>query len=151
MLKKLLLTTLLTTSIFGVELVVDAKFIRDDVKEIVTNDVTGLVFQDNSATRTVQKDWRGAIDYCHSLNFAGFDDWYLPGIKELKSIIDTTKHKPAIKDGFKQVTSNYYWSSSPYVSFSYSKLAWSVYFKSGDSYYSYKTDELYVRCARAGQ
>lgn len=46
------------------------------------------------------------------------------------------------------VSSNY-WSSSSSVS--YSKSAWNVYFKYGDSYSYSKTDEYYVRCARAGQ
>ncbi|MEA1982225.1 MAG: DUF1566 domain-containing protein [Campylobacterota bacterium] len=160
MLKKLLLSTLLTLSSFAYEIIIDetletpqqergATFTRDDAKEVVVNDKTGLMWQDDSRAKSVKREWEGAKNYCQSLNHAGFDDWYLPSISELETLIDTTKVNPAIRDGFKNVTSSLYWSSSPDVSFS--KSAWYVNFKYGSSYYNSKTNENYVRCARAGQ
>jgi len=163
MLKKLSQITLLTTTLFSYEIVIDktsqvpkeakvkwgATFTRDNAKEVVVNDKTGLMFQDNSSAKTVKKDWSDAKEHCQSLNFAGFKNWYLPSIKELETLVNTTKYKPAIKDGFKNVASSGYWSSSPDVS--YSKYAWYVDFKYGYSYSHRKADKVYVRCARAGQ
>ena len=157
MLKKLLQIILLTTTLFSYEIVIDrtskvkwgATFTRDDVNQVVVNDKTALMWQDDESVKTVKKDWQGAKDYCQALNFAGFDDWYLPTISELETLIDTTKYDPAIKDRFKNITYSHYWSSSPNVS--YSKSAWDVDFSDGFSYYYNKTSTSYVRCARAGQ
>ncbi|MBT5934343.1 DUF1566 domain-containing protein [Sulfurimonas sp.] len=160
MIKKLLLTTLLLTTLFSYEIVIDktseaprAKwgdtFTRNDAKELVVNNVTGLMWQDNSAVKSVKKNWQDAKGYCENLTLAGYSDWHLPSIKELETLADTTKVNPAIKDGFKNVTSSGYWSSSSSVSDS--KNAWNVLFQSGFSGNFNKTNEYYVRCARAGQ
>jgi len=166
MIKKLLLTTLLSISVVGMDIVVDktvkkldvkvdvkvekiSTLKRDDVKEVVVDSATGLMWQDNSDAQSVQKNWQDAKEYCHNLNHAGYSDWQLPTISELETLIDTTKYDLAIKKGFNHVVSSYYWSSSPDISGS--KYAWYVDFSNGGSYDDDKTDEYYVRCARAGQ
>jgi hypothetical protein len=68
----------------------------------------------------------------------------LPTIDELLSITDDSRYNPAIKKGFKYVSSSHYWSNSPYASDSSS--AWSVRFYSGSDYYDNKSDEYFVRC-----
>ena len=159
MIKKLIQIALLATTLFSYEIVIDktsevpkakwgATFTRDNAKEVVVNDKTGLMWQDDSSAKTVERDWKGAKNYCQSLNFASYNDWYLPSIKEMETLIDTTKYNPAIKDGFINVASSNYWSSSPPVVSGYS--AWNVNFKNGGSYYN-NTGKLYVRCVRAGQ
>ena len=40
---------------------------RDDVNEIVTDNITGLKWQDNSEAKTVTKNWNEAISYCEDL------------------------------------------------------------------------------------
>ena len=73
--------------------------------------------------------------------------WRMPNIEELLSAVDYGKHDPATSmEGF---TSSGYWSSSSSVSDS--KNAWNVLFQSGFSGNFNKTNEYYVRCARAGQ
>ena len=86
--------------------------------EIFTDKATGLVWQDNSDAKNVQKDWSGAKGYCQNLTLEEKSDWRLPTIKELQSIVDIKKFNPAIKDGFKNVASNDYWSSSEHVFYS---------------------------------
>jgi hypothetical protein len=122
------------------------KFLREIRKNTVT--INGLMWQDNYASKTIKRDWRGAKNYCSQLKLLGFSDWFLPSIEQLKSIVDE-KRNPTIKKEFNNIISNYYWSSSPDVSHSYD--AWNVNFKFGYSGSNYKTFDYYVRCARAGQ
>ncbi len=163
MIKPLLLATLLALHLSAYEIVIDktlqapkmekvekkSTLTRDNSKEIVHDSATGLMWQDDSAAKSVQKDWEDAKAYCQNLTHGGYNDWYLPTISELESLADYSKVNPAIKEGFKNVASSVYWSSSPYVSDS--QYAWYVYFNFGNSGYYDKTNEFYVRCARAGQ
>ena len=155
--KSILITTLLALHLNAYEIVIDKTstmekqtgFTRDNAKEILTDKARGLMWQDDSSAKSVQKDWEGAKSHCQNLRHAGFDDWRLPTISELESLADVSKQAPAIKEGFKNVASSLYWSSSPFVSGS--KGAWYVLFNYGYSSNGYKTGTFYVRCARAGQ
>jgi hypothetical protein len=147
MIKKLLLIVLLSISSFGNSK--DAIFHRENTKEVVIDSTSGLIWQDDNRSNSVEKDWSDAQVYCQNLVHAGYDDWYLPSVSELERLVDTTKYNPAIRQDFKNINSNFYWSSSSDVSDSGS--AWYVYFKLGyiDSYD--KSDEYNVRCVRVGQ
>jgi hypothetical protein len=115
--------------------------------EILNDSKTGLTWQDNSSVKETKMTWQDAKSYCSELNLGGYSDWRLPNIKELQSIVNISRYKPAIKKGFKYVnTSDYYWSSSVYVS--NTKYAWFVDFKNGYTYGYGKTGKAYVRCVR---
>jgi hypothetical protein len=162
MLKPLLSLLLVSQVLFAYDIIIDKtlkapkgakplekKFIRDNIKETVYDPNTKLTWQDNSAAKTVKKNWQNAKYYCQNLNFASHNDWYLPTHKELLTITDKKRYKPSISIAFKNVTSSLYWSSSANVD--NAKNAWYVLFNDGDSYYYRKADEYYVRCARSGQ
>lgn len=119
---------------------------RDHKKEVVDDLNTNLMWQDDKTSKTTQKNWQGAKKHCENLKFAGFNDWRLPTITELTSIVDYTKYNPAIIDGFKNVTSDYYWSSSPFVSGSSS--AWVVDFRVGGDFWDDESGSRLVRCVR---
>ncbi len=108
-----------------------------------------LEWQDNSQAKTTKLNWQDAKAYCQELELVGYDDWRLPSIKELQSIVDASRYNPAIKRGFANVASSRYWSSSEYVSVA--KYAWVVYFKYGGTSYGTKSAEYFVRCVRARQ
>ena len=108
-----------------------------------------LQWQDNRDAKTVQRDWEGAKSYCANLTLDGYSDWRLPTIKELQSIVDITKHDPAIKGGFSNTASSWYWSASPTVN--YDSNAWIVSFYDGYTYNSTLTHTHYVRCVRGRQ
>ena len=116
---------------------------------VVVDEETNLMWQDDRAAAQVQRTWRGAQEYCQNLTLGGYSDWFLPTHEQLLTITDKSRYAPAIKSEFQNVTSGSYWSSSPDVSDS--ENAWYVRFKYGDSSRYRKTDEYYVRCARAGQ
>lgn len=122
---------------------------RDDIKQIVYDPATKLIWQDNSEAKNTKKDWEVAKRYCSNLSHAGYSDWRLPSIKELESLADYSRFPNAYKKGFKNFTSSDYWSSSPYAS--HGSDAWYVYFKYGGSFFNFKTVKNYVRCARGGQ
>jgi hypothetical protein len=109
-----------------------------------------LQWQDDRDAKTVQKDWAGAKSYCANLTLDGYSDWRLPSIKELQSIVDITKHDPAIKAEFSNTaTDDWYWSASPNVN--NDSYAWFVGFDGGDTYNRTKTSKNYVRCVRGRQ
>ncbi len=113
----------------------------------VTDSVTNLMWQkqDDATGRT----WEQAISYCEALSLGGFVDWRLPNVKELRSIVDSTKASiPLINiDYFPGTLSSSYWtstSSAPNPSY-----AWTVNFSNGSVGVSHpKTDSVSVRCVR---
>ena len=77
-----------------------AGFSRDDAKNVVTDSVYKLMWQDGE--EIFKGDYDEAVKYCENLTFAGFDDWRLPTANELFSITDDTRFNPAINKAFKK-------------------------------------------------
>jgi hypothetical protein len=106
----------------------------------VTDTCTGLLWQKDTADvngdGVVSPEWDGgdavvwreALEYCEGLSFAGHDDWRLPNVRELQSIVDYGRWDPAIDPVFGALSS-WYWSSS--TSALYPDYAWGVDFGGG--------------------
>ena len=114
--------------------------------EIVTDSATGLQWQDNSAAGSLLSAWNTAINYCeNTLTLGGHNDWRLPNINELLSIVDFSLHNPALNIFvFQNHISNYYWSST--TSIFGNSDAWGVSFIHDTWYYDAKHTDRYVRC-----
>ncbi|MEA2020064.1 MAG: DUF1566 domain-containing protein [Campylobacterota bacterium] len=125
----------------------NAEFLRDDTNQIVLDKNTNLVWQDDIHTTTYT--WENAISYCENLDLAGYTNWKLPNINELKTIVDDTIYSPSIYSEFKNTVSSDYWSSTTNASIT--SHAWTVYINVGATYYDDKTYFKYVRCVRSGQ
>lgn len=94
--------------------------------------------------------WAVALSTAEDATYAGYNDWRLPNIKELRSLVEECRTNPAINDTlFPSPTFSTVWSGSPYAS--HSNDAWFVGFSDGYSYYSYRSDAFHVRLVRAGQ
>jgi len=52
----------------------------------ISDYATGLMWQKSDDGKA--RDWEKSIEYCENLELAGYDDWHLPNIKELQSIVD---------------------------------------------------------------
>lgn len=93
----------------------------DNEDGTISDLATGLMWQmtDDGNTR----DWQEALEYAENLELSGYDDWRLPNIKELQSIVDYTKSpettdSPAIDDLFMLTEDEgygFYWSSTSHM------------------------------------
>lgn len=113
----------------------------------VTDNATGLMWQDNTDAKDLTKAWADAINYCETLSLGGHSDWRLPSIEELVSITDKGRVNPSIDPSFANVASSNYWSSTTNVS--NSDNAWNVNFNNGNDNNNNKTGSNYVRCVRS--
>ena len=80
---------------------------------IVRDNVTGLEWQQATAPGTYT--WQQAIDYCNNLSLGGKDDWRLPTIKELSTLVDSSipYPGPTINTSyFPDTVASSYWSST---------------------------------------
>ncbi len=155
----------------------DPIYVRDDGDETVTDNITGLMWQDDAAAKSVKKQWltdenydicKGqngqtqdiskctdtsgdtAATYCATLLLGGHEDWRLPTIDELMNITDRSKSDPAIDTVyFKNASFGIYWSSIILVNSEV--YAWYVRFDGGFSGWDTKSTSRYVRCVRDGQ
>lgn len=116
----------------------------------VTDSTTGLMWQ---AGEGGTNSWESAIAYAEGLSLAGHDDWRLPSIKELFSIVDITRSSPAIDTAlFPGVSAvqgeNLYWSST--VNFNRPDEPWYVDFRFGLTSFHGRATPTHVRCVRGG-
>ncbi len=116
----------------------------------VTDKSSGLMWQQDTGNNGQPIIWKEALSYCENLTLAGYKDWRLPNIKEITSILDLTRSKPAVDtEYFPYTRSDYYWSST-----SFADCAWYASFEggySGTDKNSVKSNKYYVRCVRGGQ
>jgi uncharacterized protein DUF1566 len=120
--------------------------VRDD---IVQDSTTGLMWTRKNV-HSSRLNWSGAKEACSKARDGGFDDWRLPTIQELLTLVDYSRTSPAIDISVFECESSWYWSATPY-SASPGDYAWCVYFGYGYSLYSYQDYEGCVRAVRSGQ
>jgi len=129
----------------------------DNLNNTVDDKASGLQWiQDHAAIGTVDghnfttyMTWADALAAVAALNvanYAGHNDWRLPNIKQLQSIVDYGRVGPAINTIFLNCQSGYYWSSTTYAG--YAGSAWGVDFYDGDVNDGGKTHDFRVRPVR---
>lgn len=127
---------------------VSRSYTRNGASGIVTDNVTGLQWQDNAVGGTV--NWATATGTtCQALNtasFGGYTDWRLPTETELSTLPDYGRSSPAIDATFMNTATGFYWSSTSYAAVS--TFAWFVFFYGGFVGAYFKTFSFYVRCVR---
>jgi len=123
--------------------VMNAPRFTDNGDDTVTDNNTKLIWLKNPS-RCGRRAMPGASGYCAGLTLAGYSDWRLPSISELKSLIDFRRSNPALPQGhpFINVQSYYYWSSTTYES--NPDHTWRVPMNSGDVRYPTNFYSSYV-------
>jgi len=112
----------------------------------ITDSSTGLMWEQATSNASLLS-WTGALYYCEDLTLAGYTDWRLPNMKELRTIVDHKTCNPAIDtEYFPDTMLSDYWSStSRAISPSF---AWGIEFASGQDRAYVKNDSSYVRAVR---
>jgi hypothetical protein len=127
------------------------------IAQAINTSGTGTFAEDRATTPTNWTQtlyagpmtWANALTSCNELNYGGHDDWRLPNIKELQSLVDFANIGPAIDtEAFPNTQSDYYWSSTSYQGGGLHDGAWVVDFDNGYMGDVGKTNTLYVRCVR---
>ena len=115
-------------------------------RDLVYDSKTKLTWQSSPSNQRF--NWSDAQNYCKNLNYGSQNDWRLPNIYELKSLVDYTKYNPAIVTNLIDIDTgySYYWSSSKYID--NSSGAWDVNFERGNDGWDDKSDENLALCVR---
>lgn len=136
-------------------------------KEIVTDYITNLQWQDDDEVGNIAKPWLTsenydaqdfyntsgdtAATYCKNLTLGGHKDWRLPTIKELESTLEYGNSRavigrPIFKNGG---GTNLYCSSTTYRQ--YENLHWVQSGDYGVTYETFKYAGCDIRCVRVGR
>ena len=124
----------------------------DNGNGTVTDIETKLMWQQATAG---EWNWDKAMSYCKRLSLAGYTDWRLPDLDELKTLVDLNQNPPIQNPPminhtyFPNTVSSFDWSST--TDASYTNGAWGVDFSNGYDYMLYKNYSMYVRAVRGGQ
>ena len=110
-------------------------------EDAVKDAQTGLVWQRDGTRKAV--NFEDALNDCQQLTLGGRDNWRLPGVKELISLVDEAHYKPSAFPIFK-TSANLYWSST--VNPKRPGLNWTVNFSDGHVHAFREALDFSVRC-----
>jgi pimeloyl-ACP methyl ester carboxylesterase len=126
----------------------------------VTHKPTGLMWKrclegasglDCTGEAPSTHSWQAALQLAEGSTFAGHDDWRLPNIKELASIVELGCYGPVINLGvFPNDPGPMVWSGSP-DAFLRPDMAWAIDFYYGLNGVSVRSSDNQVRLVRGGQ
>lgn len=126
------------------------RFTVDGTGDCVTDNLTGLMWVKNPDSTL--RNWASAMTYANNLTLCGYDDWRLPNVNELESLLNAEQANIATwlnTQGFSNVQAFYYWSSSTYAGSTI--YAWNVNMDDGNvgAYNEIALDNVWP--VRAGQ
>jgi hypothetical protein len=125
-----------------------------DVQGPVVYDTwTHLVWQ-----RTPPESWLPFQEsklYCTELTLGGYEDWYLPSLKELETLVDEKRAFPALDanvfPGSDDVVNGWFWTSTLYPpEMPTPYTAPGLRFSDGSTLSQYDSSMLLPRCVRQG-
>lgn len=109
----------------------------------VTDARTGLVWQHPTSNSVYT--WEQANTYCRGLTFGLTSGFRMPTLKELLTIVDPTRVRPAVDlHAFPNAPSEWFWTASNRAPAGPAAVS----FANGRSGFFAATDQLRVRCVR---
>jgi len=143
---------------------------KDNGDGTIKDKVTGLIWEKKSddgsindvdTTYTWDNAFAAHVAGLNAANFAGRNDWRVPNVKELQSIIDYEAFNPAVDPAFNNgctpgctvltcscTSASTYWSSSTFADGP--SDAWLVNFNFGGVFFAGKDNSVSVRAVRGG-
>jgi len=114
---------------------------------MVKDPKTNLVWEDTLHASEDKVTHMEAKAYCEASKLGTFENWRLPTLPELLTIVDYKRYKPAILKEFKHVDNDtIYWSST--VSARTSHDFWGIVFNNGTTKTTSGRYGRYIRCVR---
>lgn len=111
----------------------------------VIDTMTNLMWSPTLGDRTI---WLEGKERVEAYRGGGLDDWRLPTIKELLTLVEYGRFDPAIDiEKFPDTKSSFYWSSTPDASAA--ECAWNVHFYYGLSGIHTRYRTAFVRAVRS--
>jgi hypothetical protein len=117
--------------------------------EVIFDSVTGRYWYAGNKLNRKAHTWNEALSLIRELNdgcYGSYHDWRLPNIRELESLVDDSRHSPALAKGFLlpgfQVEG--YWSST--TSVYEPRYAWVLYLIDGAIGVGYKPEQTFIPC-----
>jgi len=113
--------------------------------------ISGRMGSNCASLDAIGYNWEPALLHASTSNLAEYNDWRLPNIKELASIIEESCEYPAANESvFPGVLNNSrLWSSSPYAA--NTQDVWYIEFADGADMKSPGGNLFYVRLVRGGK
>ncbi|HSE57722.1 MAG TPA: DUF1566 domain-containing protein [Nitrospiraceae bacterium] len=96
----------------------------------VKDNQTGLIWEQEPDR--IHDVWSASVERCLTKDVGGQKGWRAPSVDELKTLIDTSQHDPALPAGhpFSNIKSEIYWTATPHPTDDI--VAWQVSFFSGE-------------------
>lgn len=96
----------------------------------VKDNRTGLIWEQEPDRE--HDVWSRSVKRCATKDVGGQQGWRAPTVDELKTLIDTSQHDPALPAGhpFSSIKSEIYWTSTPHPTDDI--VAWQISFFSGE-------------------
>jgi len=96
----------------------------------VKDNHTGLIWEQEPDR--IHDVWSASVERCLTKEVGGQKGWRAPSVDELKTLIDSTQHDPALPAGhpFSNIKSEIYWTATPHPTDDI--VAWQVSFFSGE-------------------
>jgi uncharacterized repeat protein (TIGR01451 family) len=120
--------------------------------DCVTDNLTGLIWPSNADLFGI-RTWAQALSDANDLSLCGHTDWRLPNINELESLIHAGQNDTAawlMGQGFFNVQSDFYWSSTSIAVAGLETQAWTVHLEFGLVLGHVKSDNYSVWPVRGG-
>jgi hypothetical protein len=114
---------------------------------MVKDPVNNLIWEDTLHASEEKLTHPEAKAYCQALKLGTYENWRLPTLTELLSIVDYRRYRPAILKEFKHVDNDtIYWSST--VSARTGDDFWGIVFRDGATKTASGLYGRYIRCVR---
>ncbi|CAK0780916.1 hypothetical protein CCP4SC76_7640008 [Gammaproteobacteria bacterium] len=115
-----------------------------DKTTTILDSQTDLIWDKSYETNFNFNEALSHAEQANRYSYLGYNDWRVPTIQEILSLVDYTKYEPA--STFPNMPSSVFWSSAPYAG--HSGHAWVVGFYGGNAYGYARSSGLAVRLVR---